>query len=110
MLGTFSWSLMIVALEGTGVGVICYRVWAARAARNQRRIPEQWQLRTRPLFTGMEREVWHWLKRVFFDHHVMVKMPVIRFCCHAAPLRASTRINCSRVCIAVLLFAIPMVP
>ena len=70
---------MIVALAGTGVGVICYRVWAARAARNQRRIPEQWQLRVRPLFTGMEREVWHWLKRVFFDHHVMVKMPVTRF-------------------------------
>ena len=79
MLGTFSWSLMSVALAGIWVGVICCRVWAARAARNQRRIPEQWQLRARPLFTGMEREVWHWLKRVFFDHDVMVKVPVIRF-------------------------------
>lgn len=79
MLGTFSRSVMIVALAGTGLGAMCYRIWAARSARNQRRIPEQWQLWARPLFTSKEREVWHWLKRVFFDHHVMVKMPVIRF-------------------------------
>ena len=79
MLGTSSWSLMIVALACAGLGAVCYRVWAARVARNQRRIPEQWQLRARPLFTGVERTVWHWLKRVFFDHHVLVKVPVIRF-------------------------------
>jgi hypothetical protein len=26
-----------------------------------------------------EQEVWHWLQRAFFDHHVLVKVPVIRF-------------------------------
>ena len=23
--------------------------------------------------------VWHWLNRVFFDHHIMIKIPVTRF-------------------------------
>jgi hypothetical protein len=26
-----------------------------------------------------ERRVWSWLIRVFFDHHVMIKVPVTRF-------------------------------
>ena len=79
MLSTYSLSMMVVAVAGIGLGAMCYRAWTARAAMNQRRIPEQWQLRARPLFTGVERKVWHWLKRVFFDHHVLVKIPVIRF-------------------------------
>ena len=72
-------STIVAALAGMGLGAVCYRVWAMRTAMNQRRIPQQWQLRARPLFTGVERTVWHWLRRVFFDHHVLVKVPVIRF-------------------------------
>ena len=79
MLSTYNLPMMVVAVAGIGLGAMCYRAWTARAAMNQRRIPEQWQLRARPLFTGVERTVWHWLKRVFFDHHVLVKIPVIRF-------------------------------
>lgn len=79
MLGIYSSLLMVVMLAGAGLGAIFYRVSAARSATNQRRIQEQWQLRARPLFTSKERTVWHWLERVFFDHHVMVKIPVIRF-------------------------------
>ena len=26
-----------------------------------------------------ERKVWRWLERVFFDHHIMIKVPVTRF-------------------------------
>ena len=28
---------------------------------------------------SQERKVWRWLVRVFFDHHVMIKVPVTRF-------------------------------
>ena len=28
---------------------------------------------------SQERKVWRWLGRVFFDHHVMIKVPVTRF-------------------------------
>lgn len=79
MLGNYGLSLMVVALVCSVLGAACYRAWARRMALNQRRIPEQWQLRARPLFTSVERTVWHWLKRVFFDHQVLLKVPVIRF-------------------------------
>ena len=72
-------TLSLTALVCTVSGALGYRAWAARVAAQQRRIPERWQLRVRPLFTTIERTVWHWLKRVFFDHHVLVKTPVIRF-------------------------------
>ena len=79
MFSTYELALMVVAVAGAGLGALCYRAWAARKALNLRRIPAQWQLQARPLFTTAERTTWHWLKRVFFDHHVLVKIPVIRF-------------------------------
>lgn len=79
MIGTYGLLLLVAALAGAGLGVLGNRVWCARAALNQRRIPTQWQLRTRPLLSGVERSVWHWLEGVFFDHHVLVKIPVLRF-------------------------------
>lgn len=79
MLGSYSGSVLVAALVGMGLGAACYWGFCARMARRQRRIPRQWQLRTRPLFSGVERTVWHWLERVFFDHHVLVKIPVLRF-------------------------------
>jgi Protein of unknown function (DUF2726) len=79
MFTTYGLALMVAAVAGTGLGALGYRAWAARKALNLRRIPEQWQLQVRPLFTTAERTTWQWLKRVFFDHHVLVKIPVIRF-------------------------------
>ena len=79
MLSTYGLALMVVAVAGAGLGAWCYRAWAERRALSLLRIPEQWQLQARPLFTTAERTTWHWLKRVFFDHHVLVKIPVIRF-------------------------------
>ncbi len=78
-MGIYSLSILMASLAGMGLGAVCYRAWSARIAMNQRRIPGQWQLRVRPLFTGVERTVWHWLERGFFDHHVLVKIPVLRF-------------------------------
>ncbi|WP_413329279.1 DUF2726 domain-containing protein [Polaromonas sp. CT11-55] len=60
-------------------GAACHHGWLARAARKKRRIPAQWHLQPRPLLLDAEQEVWHWLQRAFFDHHVLVKVPVIRF-------------------------------
>ncbi|WP_411886360.1 DUF2726 domain-containing protein [Polaromonas sp. YR568] len=36
-------------------------------------------MQARSLLLDAEQEVWHWLQRAFFDHHVLVKVPVIRF-------------------------------
>ncbi len=44
-----------------------------------RRLPLQWPLIPRPLLNSNERRVWHWLRKVFPELHVMVKLPVTRF-------------------------------
>ena len=71
--------MMLAIMAGIVLGAVCYRAWLTRKALNKRRIPGQWRLRARPVFTGVERTVWHWLEQVFFDHHVLVKLPVLRF-------------------------------
>jgi len=54
---------------------------AAPAAKpnGKRRLPQQWPLIPRPLANSAERRVWHWLRKVFPAHHIMVKLPLTRF-------------------------------
>ena len=42
-------------------------------------MPEQWPLKARGLVTTGEVEVWNWLRATFHDHHVLIKVPVLRF-------------------------------
>jgi hypothetical protein len=79
MFDVFVLALTATALSGMATGAACHHGWLARAARKKRRIPAQWHLQARPLLLDAEQEVWHWLQRAFFDHHVVVKVPVIRF-------------------------------
>ena len=69
----------LTAVAGLAFGASFYRHWEARTAKKKRRIPVQWQIQARPLFTDVERAVWHWLQSVFHDQSVLVKIPVIRF-------------------------------
>ena len=79
MFDVFVLALTATAVSGLATGAACHHGWLKRAARKKRRIPAQWHLQARPLLLGSEQEVWHWLQRAFFDHHVLVKIPVIRF-------------------------------
>jgi hypothetical protein len=79
MFDVFVLALTATAVSGMATGAACHHGWLARAARKKRRIPAQWHLQVRPLLLEAEQEVWHWLQRAFFDHHVVVKVPVIRF-------------------------------
>jgi hypothetical protein len=79
MFDVFVLALTATAVSGMATGAACHHGWLARAARKKRRIPAQWHLQARPLLADAEQEVWHWLQRAFFDHHVVVKVPVIRF-------------------------------
>ena len=62
-----------------GIGFYLAQRKRARARPVQRRLPRQWPLNPRPLANTAERRVWHWLRQVFPDHHVMIKLPVTRF-------------------------------
>lgn len=67
------------ALVGALAGVLGSLWWARRAAKQRRRIPKHWPLDSRRIANSAECQVWHWLNRVFFDHHVTIKAPVTRF-------------------------------
>jgi len=68
-------SLMIGALLG-----IAMNNWLIRRAdRERRRIPKRWPLRARLVASSEESKVWRWLAGAFYDHSVMIKMPVTRF-------------------------------
>ena len=79
MVSSFVWALLLSAVSGMVVGVAAQRILASRAASKLQRIPLKWQLQARRLFTDMEGLVWLKLKRDFFEHHVLLKVPVIRF-------------------------------
>lgn len=66
-------------IAGTLAGILGSAWWTRRLARQRRRIPAHWPLDPRRMASSAECVVWHWLNRVFFDHHVMIKAPVTRF-------------------------------
>lgn len=73
------WLLSALVPLSLALGALAHRMWALRQARKERRIPKHWPLSTRAVTSSEESRVWHWLARTFYDHHVMLKMPVTRF-------------------------------
>jgi hypothetical protein len=69
----------IAIILGTFAGILGSQWWARRIAKQRRRIPKHWPLDPRRMANSSECLVWHWLNRVFFDHHIMIKTPVTRF-------------------------------
>ena len=41
--------------------------------------PKHWPLTPRAIVNSEEVRVWHWLSRAFYDHQIMIKLPVTRF-------------------------------
>jgi hypothetical protein len=69
----------LAALLGMMAGVGANRWSTRRAAKARRRIPQHWPLDPRSMANSEECRVWRWLIRVFFDHYVMIKVPITRF-------------------------------
>lgn len=75
-------NLMLGALVlaiGISLGFLLHAWWDRRVARMKRRIPKRWPLIPRAVANSQERLAWIWMNRTFFDHSVMIKMPVTRF-------------------------------
>lgn len=73
------WLLALLVPAMLAVGALLHRTWVERKTSERRRIPKQWPLDTRAIANTEELQVWHWLGRAFYDHHVMIKLPVTRF-------------------------------
>jgi len=74
------WVLIAVTtLVGMAAGALLCLYLTRRDARKNRTIPKRWPLNPRVLANTQERKVWRWLSQTFLDHHIMIKIPVIRF-------------------------------
>ena len=64
---------------------------AQKSAGNSRHgpgIPERWPFTRRRIAGTAERELWQWLRQVFPDHHVFIKVPLARFLTPSDPAEA----------------------
>ncbi|MDQ3060996.1 MAG: DUF2726 domain-containing protein [Pseudomonadota bacterium] len=66
-------------LAGLGLGALLYAWRLERINNIKLRLPVKWPLAPRGLVNGPEEKVWTWLREVFHDHRVLVKIPVLRF-------------------------------
>ncbi len=74
-----TWLIIALVPVCLALGVLAHQQWVERRNREQRRIPKHWPLGTRPLINSEEARAWNWLSRAFYDHHIMIKLPVTRF-------------------------------
>ena len=73
------WLLAVLVPVLLALGAFAHQQWVASRNKQRRRIPKHWPLGTRPLVNSEEARAWNWLVRAFYDHHVMIKLPVTRF-------------------------------
>ena len=74
------WLIAVVAaLAGIAFGAVIRLLWMRWIAKKQRRIPLHWPLNPRLVANTEEQRVWVWMNKVFFDHHILLKLPVTRF-------------------------------
>ena len=76
---TNPWLLTVLVPVLMAVGAFAHRYWQARAERMRRKLPKHWPLTPRAIVNSEEARVWHWLSRAFYDHQIMIKLPVTRF-------------------------------
>jgi len=74
------WSIAVLAaLAGIALGAVIRLLRMRWIAKKQRRIPLHWPLNPRLVANTEEQRVWVWMNKVFFDHHILLKLPVTRF-------------------------------
>lgn len=73
------WLLAALVPALLSLGAFAHQRWVEHRKKQQRRIPKHWPLGVRALVNSEEAQAWHWLVRAFYDHHIMVKIPVTRF-------------------------------
>lgn len=80
MSSSSEWVFTVLVAIGGAMGGFLVCAWRAKAmARKRNRIPKRWPLHSRVMANTEECRVWGWLSKVFYDHHIMIKIPVTRF-------------------------------
>ena len=69
----------VAALVGMVIGAVIRMLWVRWVAKKQRTIPSHWPLNPRMVANTEEQRMWVWMNKVFFDHQILLKLPVTRF-------------------------------
>lgn len=84
--------------QGLGLGLLLAAaalgaVWLSRQAaagrQKARRAPQAVAVQPRPMLGRGELPIWHWLRQVFPEHAIMVKLPLTRFSMPRDPAAAN---------------------
>ncbi len=74
------WVFTVLTATAGVIGGLLICAWRAKVqAGRRKRIPKRWPLHSRVIANTEECRVWGWLSKVFYDHHLMIKIPVTRF-------------------------------
>ena len=80
MSSSSEWVFTVLTATVGVMGGVLICAWRAKAiAKKRKRIPKRWPLHSRVMANTEECRVWGWLSKVFYDHHIMIKIPVTRF-------------------------------
>lgn len=61
------------------LGALGYERWLSHVIAARKKVARNHTLRSKPLASRDELQVWRWLEEVFPDHHVLVKVPFTGF-------------------------------
>lgn len=75
----FVFGFAVAWLCGVALGIAASRWWLRRVNARQRSMQKPWPIAYRRTLNSREQTVWNWLRESFPDHHVVIKLPVIRF-------------------------------
>lgn len=80
MSSSSEWVFTVLTATASVIGGLLICAWRANVhAKRRKRIPKRWPLHSRVMANTEECRVWGWLSRAFYDHHIMIKIPVTRF-------------------------------
>ncbi len=68
-----------MCLLSMGLGALAYERWVGRVIAVRKKSARRHALRRKPLVSKDELQVWNWLRDIFPEHHVMLKLPLTSF-------------------------------
>ena len=76
---TLPWIVALAAVAILGVALAAWTI-STRNNKKSARLPNEWSLTARPVFSSEERRVYRLLREALPHHIVLSKLPLVRFC------------------------------
>jgi hypothetical protein len=78
------WVVAVAAFSGVILAVALVALWK-RFSKSLKRLPKDWAITPRPVFSSTERHIYQLLREALPHHVILSKLPLVRFCQSADP-------------------------